>query len=107
MENSGRINYKKLNDAYTGLTDLVGVNGNFKLDWQTFSLPMDNDFINSLKWDIVSAEFVEAPAFYRFELDIENPEDTFLEMSTWGKGQAWVNGENLGRYWSIGPAQTM
>jgi len=107
MENSGRINYKKLNDAYTGLTDLVGVNGNFKLDWQTFSLPMDNAFINNLKWDIVSAEFVEAPAFYRFELNIEDPEDTFLEMSTWGKGQAWVNGENLGRYWSIGPAQTM
>jgi len=28
-------------------------------------------------------------------------------MSKWGKGQAWVNDKNLGRYWSIGPAQTM
>jgi beta-galactosidase len=28
-------------------------------------------------------------------------------MLTWGKGQVWVNGKNLGRYWSIGPQQTL
>jgi beta-galactosidase len=28
-------------------------------------------------------------------------------MSTWGKGVVWVNGHNLGRYWNVGPQQTL
>jgi len=28
-------------------------------------------------------------------------------MRPWGKGFVWVNGHNLGRYWNIGPQQTM
>jgi beta-galactosidase len=28
-------------------------------------------------------------------------------MRPWGKGFAWVNGHNLGRFWNIGPQQTM
>jgi beta-galactosidase len=33
--------------------------------------------------------------------------DLFLSTAGWGKGQAWVNGFNLGRYWSRGPADTL
>jgi beta-galactosidase len=33
--------------------------------------------------------------------------DTFLDMRSWGKGIVFVNGHHLGRYWSIGPQQTM
>jgi beta-galactosidase len=33
--------------------------------------------------------------------------DTYLDMRKWGKGVVWVNGHNLGRYWSIGPQQTI
>ena len=28
-------------------------------------------------------------------------------MSTWGKGFVWVNGHCLGRFWKIGPQQTL
>ena len=28
-------------------------------------------------------------------------------MSNWGKGSVWINGHNLGRYWQIGPQQTL
>jgi beta-galactosidase len=28
-------------------------------------------------------------------------------MRKWGKGMVWINGHNLGRYWSIGPQQTL
>jgi beta-galactosidase len=28
-------------------------------------------------------------------------------MRNWGKGVVWINGHNLGRYWSIGPQQTL
>jgi len=33
--------------------------------------------------------------------------DTWLDMSKWGKGCVWINGHSLGRYWSIGPQQTL
>ena len=36
------------------------------------------------------------------------PRDTFLDMSDWRKGVAFVNGFNLGRYWpAVGPQMTM
>jgi beta-galactosidase len=28
-------------------------------------------------------------------------------MSKWGKGIVFVNGHNLGRYWNVGPQQTL
>ncbi|TKS67301.1 Beta-galactosidase [Collichthys lucidus] len=34
--------------------------------------------------------------------------DTFLKLNEWTKGQVWINGMNLGRYWpSRGPQQTL
>ena len=47
------------------------------------------------------------PAFWRGSFDAATAADTFLDMSAWGQGIVWVNGRCLGRYWSIGPTQTM
>jgi beta-galactosidase len=33
--------------------------------------------------------------------------DTYLDMSQWGKGMVWINGHNLGKYWNIGPQQSV
>ena len=38
---------------------------------------------------------------------VEKTGDVFLDVSRWGKGIVWVNGRNLGRYWSIGPQQKL
>ena len=38
---------------------------------------------------------------------MKEPGDTFLDMRPWGKGVVWVNGHCLGRFWNIGPTQTM
>jgi len=36
------------------------------------------------------------------------PRDTFLDPSGWGKGVAFVNGANLGRFWpQMGPQVTL
>lgn len=45
--------------------------------------------------------------FYKFELDISQPCDTFLKLEGFGKGFAELNGFNLGRYWKIGPQKTL
>jgi beta-galactosidase len=47
------------------------------------------------------------PAFWRGSFELGLPGDTFLDMSSWGQGVVWINGRCLGRYWSIGPTQTM
>ena len=33
--------------------------------------------------------------------------DTFLDQRGWGHGRVWINGPCLGRYWKIGPQQTL
>jgi hypothetical protein len=47
------------------------------------------------------------PAFLRGTFTLEHAGDTFLDFSHLGKGVIWINGHNLGRYWSVGPQQTL
>ncbi|TNN76608.1 Beta-galactosidase-1-like protein 2 [Liparis tanakae] len=35
------------------------------------------------------------------------PSDTFVKLPGWEKGVVFINGLNLGRYWSIGPQQAL
>lgn len=44
---------------------------------------------------------------YESTVTIDKPADTFLDMTDWGKGIVFVNGHNLGRYWKVGPQQTL
>ena len=38
------------------------------------------------------------PAFYRFEAELSEIGDTYLDLSEFGKGIVWVNGTNIGRF---------
>ena len=40
--------------------------------------------------------------FYEFVVDIDEPADTFLNLKGLGQGAAFLNGENLGRFWGTG-----
>jgi len=76
--------------------------------WQIFRLPLDAEMLSNLKFaDAGSRKIDHGPAFWRATVHIDRPGDCFLDVRTWGKGFAWVNGHNLGRYWNIGPQQTM
>ena len=44
---------------------------------------------------------------YRGTFDSVAGADHFLRLDGWTKGLAWVNGELLGRYWSLGPTHTL
>ena len=48
-----------------------------------------------------------APGFYEFTFDAEETGDTFLDFEGWGKGCAFINGFNLGRFWEIGPQKRL
>jgi beta-galactosidase len=57
--------------------------------------------------DRVETGLINAPAFYRYEFEAEELGDTFLDMSSFGKGCAFINGFNLGRFWEIGPQKRL
>ncbi|MFT3888935.1 MAG: beta-galactosidase [Arachnia sp.] len=48
-----------------------------------------------------------SPTCFTFALDVDDPADTFLDVSALGRGIAYVNGFCLGRYWHVGPQQTL
>ena len=48
------------------------------------------------------------PSLYRGILGItDKPKDSFLYMKGWTKGVVFINGHNLGRYWNLGPQETL
>jgi beta-galactosidase len=77
--------------------------------WQIFRLPLDPAMLKGLQFEASDghAAPVAGPAFWRATVKLDRTGDCFLDMRTWGKGFVWVNGHNLGRYWNIGPQQTM
>jgi beta-galactosidase len=46
-------------------------------------------------------------SFHRGTFNLTTTGDAFLAMPAWVKGVVWVNGHNLGRFWYIGPQQTL
>lgn len=103
VENSGRVNFTKaLRGERKGITRSVTLNGRELTGWDVFTLPMTD--VNHLRFvDDAS----DGPAFHRGTFHLDRVADTNLDMRGWGKGVVWVNGHDLGRFWYIGPQQTL
>jgi beta-galactosidase len=103
VENSGRINFgPRLRDDRKGITESVIFDGKELKNWQIFCLPMDKTGTARF-----SRGRSDGPAFYRGFFELDQSGDTFLNTRNFGKGAVWVNGHNLGRFWNIGPQQTL
>lgn len=48
-----------------------------------------------------------AAGLYRGVFEVAVPGDAGLELPGWTRGFVWVNGFNLGRYWSVGPLRPL
>ncbi|XP_030077354.1 beta-galactosidase-1-like protein 2 isoform X4 [Microcaecilia unicolor] len=111
VENCGRVNYgPKQNTQRKGIIGDVLLRNSPLRNFKIYSLDMKKSFIESLQvaqWNDVPDEPV-GPAFFRGTLRVGFiPLDTFLKLEGWEKGAAFVNGQNLGRYWDIGPQGTL
>jgi beta-galactosidase len=103
VENMGRINFgKEFIYDRKGITEKVGLGGVELKNWQIFSLPFDN--LSKLKF---STKSTDNSVFFRGSFNLNEVGDTFLDMRNWGKGHVWINGHHLGRYWQIGPQQSL
>jgi beta-galactosidase len=106
VENLGRINFGPyLLKNKKGLVREVLFNNREVKDWQMYSLPFND--INTIKRTSAAGRYTGAPVIRRGSFDLTRVGDAYLDMSNWGKGVVWVNGYNLGRYWNIGPQQTI
>jgi beta-galactosidase len=104
VENLGRINYGKyINDNHKGITGDVLFNGDTVTGWNVYGFPFDKEpDINSQ----LTSE-TQCPVIRQGTFTLDEVGDTYLDMRDWGKGHVWINGHNLGRYWYIGPQQTI
>ncbi|WP_426588173.1 glycoside hydrolase family 35 protein [Mucilaginibacter sp. R-33] len=105
VENLGRINY-----GGEIIHNLKGIISPVKVDdheitgnWQMYKLPMDK----APALGAGTTNTAGHPALYQGTFDLNKVGDTFLDMKNWGKGIVFVNGINIGRYWKIGPQQTL
>ncbi len=104
VENMGRVNYGiRMERQNKGIKGAVVLNGHQHYKWTHYPLPLDN--LERLPFGKGYTKGL--PAFYRFEFVAEEQKDgyldTFLDVSGFGKGCAFINGFNLGRFWEIGP----
>jgi len=108
VDTFGRVNYGGHIHDRKGITEkveLIAEGGTKVLEgWEIYTLPLDQRQLKGLRFkDGKTGD----PAFYRAVFRLEKAGDTFLDLSSWGKGVVWVNGHNLGRFWNIGPHQTL
>ena len=136
VEGMGRINFGRAIKDYKGIVGNVTITsqspyGEITLKptaWGQLAIP--DDYQNAVKAlsgkSMADAELEEVVAkahsdavikidpwgerkagYYRGFFNINKVGDTFINMEAFGKGQVYVNGHALGRFWQIGPQQTL
>lgn len=105
VENMGRINYGHLiPDNLKGLVGGAFLDGAPINKWSAYSMPLSEGKLPKFSSPYLSAG---SPTFYEGSFETKSNADTFINTDGWGKGVLFVNGHNLGRFWSIGPQKTL
>ena len=106
VENTGRNNY---GPKIIAETQFKGIRGgvtdglHFMAHWEHYPL----EFMAMPSVDYNNEFSKEQPSFYAFDVEIENPNNTFIDVQNYGKGIIFVNGFHIGRYWDIGPTLSL
>lgn len=120
VEGMGRINFGRAIKDFKGLTGEVTIMANvdgddvtWKLnDWTMRTLPDSYNhtlraFTRCNDGASMGLKLDSRAGYYRGFFNLKKTGDTFINMETWGKGLVYVNGHAIGRFWSIGPQQTL
>ena len=103
VENTGRVNFTVvIRGERAGILGGVTLAGKSLTGWNNYSLPMLTP--QDLTY---SDEPCTGPCFYRATFHINKAADTFLDTSTLTKGEVWINGRPLGRFWDVGPQKAL
>ena len=105
VENTGRVNYgPDILFNRKGITNQVLCGDEKLTGWSITPLPLYKEKVSEMNF----GESIQGkPAFHKGIFTVRQKGDCFVDMSRWGKGAVWVNGKSLGRFWNIGPQQTL
>lgn len=107
VENTGRVNYgaRLLSPTQQkGLRTGMMVDRHLHYGWDQWAL--DFSQLAQLNWQTPSPSNY-GPTLSQFTFDVSDRHATYLDCSGFGKGVAFINGINLGRFWQDGPTQRL
>lgn len=119
VEAMGRINFGRAIKDYKGITERVTITAEQDgheltwdlKKWNILTIPDDLSTavraLDAAKQDSLTAMTLKGSGYYRGYFNLKKTGDTFLNMEAFGKGQVYVNGHAVGRFWSVGPQQTL
>ena len=123
IEAMGRINFGRAVKDFKGITESVTIDT--EINGHDVSYHLKNWVIVPIPDSYQTAQYAfnkldetnrcfspinfSSPSigYYRGYFNLKKVGDTFLNLEQWGKGQVYVNGHALGRFWRIGPQQTL
>ena len=104
VENLGRVNYSyKIEMQRKGIDGAVVINNHLRYGWDITCI--DEKAMREMC--ACGEKTGGAPGVYDYEFEVDDPADTFLDMSAWGKGVVFLNGFTLGRFWNVGPQKRL
>lgn len=123
IEAMGRISFGRAIKDYKGITKEVTISAEMdghEASWNLKNwtiVPIPDNYETAVKALSVGTEtskrtrqhanLLTKAGYYRGHFTLRKPGDTFLNMEAFGKGQVYVNGHAIGRFWNIGPQQTL
>ncbi|GAA3791346.1 beta-galactosidase [Streptomyces coacervatus] len=106
VESLGRVNYGPRSGEPKGITGGVLHERQYLHDVRARGLRLDAlDDIGDVAFEPMAGD--GARGLYRGTVTVRGAGDAQLELPGWTRGFAWVNGFNLGRYWSAGPQRSL
>jgi len=102
-ENMGRANFGAKMMRKKGIAGRCLIDDRIHFNWNVYPLPMNN----LEKLEFTNNKFNEKSAFYKGKFNVDRKCDTFLKLDNFTKGFVVINGFNIGRYWEVGPQQTL
>lgn len=106
VENIGRITYgPEILDNSKGLFGDINIDGQEIEGWKISELKIRSCSVTSLNF---SEKSISTPGFYRatFERGSSGKEQ-FLDVSGWGMGEVWINGNYIGSFWEEEKQQSL
>ncbi|ORT54470.1 beta-galactosidase family protein [Streptomyces sp. CB03238] len=108
VESLGRVNYGPRLAESKGITGGVRHERQYVHGVRARGLRVDAFTADGVgKVPFVPASLEGAPGLYRAVVEVAGAGDAALELPGWTRGFVWVNGFCLGRYWGVGPQESL
>lgn len=110
VEALGRVNYGPGLHDRKGITKSVTLGEAELTGWEHFPIELWEGIPRGLTFAAPTPavpDSIDGAGFWHGTFDLPAVGDTFLDTRNLRHGMVWVNGRHLGRYWKIGPQQTL